>query len=196
MRKNGRRSKLHTYLFILLCMTLALLASAATFMRARASSPTSGSISATSGTPTSWVGDSLATGGTEGESNCIDSGAAKNCDQFTLTVNGNPSDWVGKLVQVRVAWNLQTDDYDLYVHKGTLSGPLAGSGSNGGQPGTEENAFLDPANSGTGVYVVHVAYATNVPGQDIYAGNPGRQRRSAISTSLSADQSDCRRQRH
>ena len=199
MRKNGRHSRLHTYLFILFCLALALLASAATFMRTRASSPSLGSISATQVGLTIWNGDSLATGGTGGESNCIDDGPAKNCDQFTLTVNGNPSDWVGKLVQVRAAWNLQTDDYDLYVHKGTLSGPLAGSGANGGQPGTEEVAFLirqhGTAFSGarglcdqrsrTG-YLLRQREGRSRPG----AGHASRHGCAAIPKSLSADQSD------
>jgi hypothetical protein len=141
-------------------------------MRARASSPSSGSISATSNTPTSWAGDpTLATGATGGEGQCIDSGPGKNCDSFALTVNGSTSDWNGKLIQVKVDWNLGTHDYDLYIHKGDLTGQVAASGTNGGQPGTDETAYLDPTNMGVGLYTVHVAYAVVTPGQDTYLGS-------------------------
>lgn len=166
-----RHSKIHTFLFIFLSVALVVLACLGTFFRGRAASPGSGTLAPTLGATTSWTGDSLATGATNGEANCMDSGPARNCDQFQLNLSGNPSDWSGKLVQIRVSWNLQSNDYDVYVHKGAVNGPLAGSGANGGQPGTEEVAYLDPANSGTGLYTIHVAYAVTSPGQDIYAGS-------------------------
>jgi len=116
-----------------------------------------------------WVGDVTGSGGTLGEGNCIDSGPGKNCDSFALTLSGTESDWTGKLVQVRVAWSLGTHDYDLYIHKGDLSGPVAASGANQGQPGTEEDAFIDPRSSGVGLYTVHVTYAVAAP-TDQYHG--------------------------
>ena len=39
MRNNQRHSNIHTLLFILLCIALAVLASAATFRRGRAAKP-------------------------------------------------------------------------------------------------------------------------------------------------------------
>lgn len=153
-----------------ICIGLAILISAATLFRGRAATPASGSIAATVGASTSWAGDPLATGATGGEDQCIDSGPAKNCDSFALTVSGNTSDWTGKLVRVKAAWTNGAHDYDLYIHKGDLSGPVAASGTNGGQPGTDETAYLDPANAGVGLYTVHVAYAVVTPGQDIYNG--------------------------
>src|SRR5207248_7846360 len=136
-----------------------------------AASPASGTIAPTLGATTGWAGDpNLATGATGGEDQCIDSGPAKNCDSFALTVSGNVSDWNGKLIQVKVDWNLGTHDYDLYIHKGDLSGQVAASGTNSGQPGTDETAYLDPTNMGVGLYTVHVAYAVVTPGQDTYNG--------------------------
>ncbi|HEX3228134.1 MAG TPA: hypothetical protein VHQ95_04170, partial [Pyrinomonadaceae bacterium] len=169
--RNSRHSKIHTFLFILLSLALAVLACVGTFFRGRAATPSGGTMAPTLGATITWNGDSLATGATGGEGQCIDSGPAKNCDSFALTVSGNPSDWTGKLIQVRAAWTSQAHDYDLYVHKGDLSGPVAASGTNGGQPATEEVAYLDPANAGVGLYTVHVAYAVVAPGQDIYAGS-------------------------
>jgi hypothetical protein len=117
------------------------------------------------------VGNAPGTGGTGGEGQCIDSGPAQNCDSFTLTVSGTEADWTGKLIQIRANWSLQASDYDLYVHKGDLTGPVAAQGTNGGQPGTEEVAYLDPHSSGVGIYTVHVASAvTPVPNTDQYAG--------------------------
>src|SRR5256714_13899993 len=147
MRNNQRNDNIHTYLFILLCVALAILAAFGTFFRGQAASPSSGTIATTgpvlpfTGT---WAGDpTLATGATGGEGQCIDSGPAKNCDSFALTVAGNTSDGNGKLIQVKVDWNLASHDYDLYIHKRDLSGQVAASGTNGRQMGTAQNAYVD-----------------------------------------------------
>ena len=103
MNKNRREGTNHTYWFFFLCIALGLLVSATTFFRGHAATPPSGTI--TTGGPQSpwdgkWTGDSLqASGSTLGEGNCIDSGAARNCDQFALTVSGNASDWNTRLIQ-------------------------------------------------------------------------------------------------
>src|SRR5207248_401414 len=135
----------------------------------RAATPTSGVIGP-SGPTVTWGGASLATGATGGEDQCIDSDPGRNCDQFQLTVTGNPSDWIGKLIKVRVAWTNGAHDYDLYMRKGTITDPVAASGTNSGQRNTDETAYLDPAHMGVGLYTVHVAYAVVTPGQDIYQG--------------------------
>ena len=75
MRSNQRSAHIHTFLFVLLCIALAVLASLGTFLRTRAASPNSGTINAGDAFPATWAGDNtLATGATDGESNCIDSG--------------------------------------------------------------------------------------------------------------------------
>src|SRR5207247_2295315 len=57
-----------------------------------------------------------------------------------------------------------TQDFDLYIHKGGLSGPLVASSGNGATNGilTQEDADLDPTTPsiGTGVFAVHVVYYT------------------------------------
>src|ERR1044072_3627727 len=136
------------------------------FSPSHAADPGGGSITPT-GPTLNWIGNVPGTGGTGGEGQCIDSGPAQNCDSFTLTVSGTDTDWTGKLIQIRVNWSLQASDYDLYVHKGDLSGPVATQGTNGGQPGTEEVAYLDPRANGVGVYTVHVASAVT-PGPNSY----------------------------
>src|SRR5689334_12046751 len=75
-----------------------------------ASSPTGGTISATATTPVTWIG--TATGGGAlnaplgligGEDLCQE---GLTCDTFTLTVAGNPSDWSGKLIRIKIEWLL------------------------------------------------------------------------------------------
>jgi len=52
---------------------------------------------------------------------------------------------------------IPTNDFDLYIHKGTNAGPIvADSGS--GAPDTDEEATFDPSVEGTGIYSVHVVY--------------------------------------
>ena len=159
------------HLFAAICLAIAAaIGGSFVFSRVQAADPTGGTIGP-SGPILNWVGNAPGTGGTGGEGQCIDSGAAQNCDSFTLTVSGTEADWTGKLIQIRVNWTLQTSDYDLYVHKGDLTGPVAAQGTNGGQPGTEEVAYLDPHSSGVGIYTVHVASAvTPIPNSDQYRG--------------------------
>ncbi len=140
------------------------------FLKVRAANPPSGTIGV-AGPAVTWVGDVTGAGATGGEGQCIDSGPGKNCDSFALTISGTESDWAGKLVQVKIDWSLQTHDYDLYIHKGDLTGPVAAQGANQGQPGTEEVTYLDPRAVGVGLFTVHVAYAVVAPNQDQYHGN-------------------------
>jgi len=157
--------------FPAICLVIAAaIAGSFVFSRVHAANPSGGSIGPT-GPTVNWVGNAPGTGGTGGEGQCLDSGPAPNCDSFTLTVSGTETDWTGKLIQIRVNWTLQTSDYDLYIHKGDLTGPVAAQGTNAGQPGTEEVAYLGPHSSGVGIYTVHVASAvTPVPNTDQYAG--------------------------
>lgn len=119
---------------------------------ARAALPASGTITP-SGGPITWIG--TATGGaSESETTCVD---GINCDSFTLTVSGAPADWAGLVIPVQINWNLMSNDYDLYVHKGPNSGPVVGR-SAGGPPEVMEATQIDPAATGTGIYTVHVVY--------------------------------------
>jgi hypothetical protein len=132
-----------------------------------AANPTEGTLNPGSATPLQWDGTALGApaGGPAGEATCQD---GINCDVFTIHLSGNPSDYAGKQLKIKITF-LAVSDYDLYVHKDTLTGKVVFSGENGGSPGTSEEVAINPATSGAGDYVVHVLYASAVPG-DQYHG--------------------------
>ncbi|MDQ6625025.1 MAG: hypothetical protein M3Y69_02630, partial [Verrucomicrobiota bacterium] len=74
-----------------------------------------------------------------------------------LTLSGTPADWSGKQVKVQISWLSPSTDYDLFIHKGSVTGPLVSSSATG--TNTLEVANIDPnGGAGTGVFVVHVVY--------------------------------------
>ncbi|HUR01720.1 MAG TPA: sialidase family protein, partial [Nonomuraea sp.] len=79
-----------------------------------------------------------------------------NCDSFTLNVSGTAADWTGRIVKVEVRWLAPGTDYDVYVHKGSVTGPEVTHAAEGTT--TEEKCEIDPSVSGTGTYVVRVVY--------------------------------------
>src|SRR4030095_9912289 len=128
------------------------------FSTVAASSPASGTLNPTLGATLTWAG--TATGGTHPNNNVpgVDHDdlceEGVNCDTYTLTVSGNPGDWVNKTISIKVEFDLPSSDYDLYVHKGSNAGVEVGnSGNNPGQP---EEVILSPTDNGTGIYTVHV----------------------------------------
>ena len=129
-----------------------------------AANPPSGTIRPGDTTPLAWDGP-ITGGASASEATCTE---GVNCDTFTLTVGGAQAEWAGKVVAVRIAWLVPANDYDLYIHQGSNSGPTVGS-SGGGAPDTDEQAVIDPSASGTGVYTVHVVFFTVAPG-DPYHG--------------------------
>ncbi len=146
-----------------LCVALAL---CLLVTRVLAANPASGSISAGTTAPVTWVGTATGTGSAQGESTCVD---GVNCDVYTLTVSGAPSDYAGHIVDVKIHWTVPADDYDLYIHQGDLTGPVVGT-SAGGAPGTTEEAVIDPASTGVGTYTIHVVYFTTISPADQYQG--------------------------
>ena len=134
----------------------------------QAANPTSGSLSTTS-TQLTWQGTSP--GGTvpnapapvplQGETLCQE---GINCETFTLTISGTPADWAAakKLVHVNLNWTLPTSDFDLYIHKGSVTGEVVASSGNGATSGIliGEDADLDPSNPGigTGVFALRIVY--------------------------------------
>jgi hypothetical protein len=131
---------------------------------AHASNPSSGTIHPND-TPVSWDG-TAAGGAATGEGDCVE---GVNCDSYTLTISGQPADWTGKKVRIQITWLIPATDYDLYVHKDTIDGPIIKSSTNGA-PGTSEQVEIDPTGpNGTGVYVVHVVDFSVPPG-DQYHG--------------------------
>ena len=129
---------------------------------ARASAPTSGTIGAGGPTQT-WMGTAVATGAAN-EDVCVE---GVNCDTYTLTVA--PGDYTNKVISVKVEWAIQANDYDLYIHKDSNTGPIVGS-SAGGAPQTSEAASINPNSTGPGVYTVHVLYFAVTPAADQYRG--------------------------
>jgi hypothetical protein len=81
-------------------------------------------------------------------------------------------------VQVQLNWQSSANEYDIYIHQGANtnnsgtganSGPLVTSAMNG--PGlTNQTAFIDVAQWGTGVFTVHVVYDTTPVLTDAYQG--------------------------
>lgn len=132
----------------------------------QAANPTSGSLNPTSGTSVTWNGTSPGGASPDGETTCVE---GTNCETFTLTVAGSPADWAGKLVKVKIDWTIPAHDYDLYIHKDSVTGPEV-SRSGGSPPIISEMAEIDPSVSGTGVYAVRVVYFAVVGDADQYRG--------------------------
>ena len=114
--------------------------------------PSSGTLNPT-GPDVTWKG--TATGGaSEGEATCVE---GLNCDTFILTLSGDAGDWANKVAQITFTWPSPVDDYDIYVRKGSVSGPLVASSASSSQP---EVVTIDPAvrDVGTGEFAVRVVY--------------------------------------
>ncbi|HEU4594539.1 MAG TPA: sialidase family protein [Pyrinomonadaceae bacterium] len=132
---------------------------------ADAASPTSRTLGPSATAPVTWTG--TATGGgalnfapvVTSEALCRE---GLTCDSFTLTVGGTAADWAGKLVRVKLEWNLPATDYDLYIHNGLSTGPLVASSARGITSPTEqltiEDTTIDPSVTGTGTYTVRAVY--------------------------------------
>lgn len=148
-----------------------------TIGRVESATPATGSLNSSSTNTVTWTGDAPGTGAANGESTCVDGG---NCDVFTITLSGNASDYSGKQLAIAINWTLPADDYDLYVHKDTVSGALVASSASGA-PQTSEQVAINPATSGTGKYVVHVVYFSTTPA-DQYTGTAKITAAAAVPT--------------
>jgi hypothetical protein len=86
----------------------------------------------------------------------------ENCDTFMLTLSGTNDDWAGKFAHIEINWTAPATDYDLYVHQGSLDGPIVANSGRGATsptgPLTKEDVNLDVEAVGTGVFAVHVVY--------------------------------------
>ena len=114
--------------------------------------PGSGTLNPT-GPEVTWKGTAPG-GASEGELSCVE---GVNCDTFMLTLSGDAGDWANKVAQITFTWPSPVDDYDIYVRKGSVSGPLVASSASSSQP---EVVTIDPAvrDVGTGVFAVRVVY--------------------------------------
>ncbi|HEY0069259.1 MAG TPA: S-layer homology domain-containing protein [Chloroflexia bacterium] len=132
-----------------------------------AADPTEGTISPSS-TPVTWDGTGIGGTSEEGEDTCVED---VNCDSFVLNVTGDPADWTDKQIRVTINWSSDLTDYDMYIHKDDLDGPIVAQSGLGGT--ISETTTLHPylPTFGTGTFVVHVVYWLTPPGPvDQYAG--------------------------
>src|SRR6266567_5365118 len=144
--------------------------------RLHSAQPSSGILNP-GGPQLNWVGTAVG-GGSLDESTCVE---GVNCDTFTLTLFGTPTNWSGLKARIVISCADPSglSDYDLYVHKGDNTGPIVpgGESAHGGTP--PEIVDLDPSNPdvGTGQFSVHVVYFSAFAGFQ-YSGSA-----SAISSS-------------
>lgn len=131
---------------------LAVLTAALVVFPLAASQPASATLSA-NGSAISFTGTALGGASPEAETTCVE---GVNCDTFTLTLAGTPADWSGKTARVSLSWLLPATDYDMYIHKDSITGPVVASSALGVT--TSESAEINPAQSGTGAYAVRIVY--------------------------------------
>jgi hypothetical protein len=143
----------------------------------RSATPSSGTLGPT-GPTVNWAG--TATGGSSvDESTCVE---GVNCDTFTLTLSGTPTNWTGLKARIVIscADPSGASDYDVYVHKGDNTGLVVGTSAHGGTP--PEVVDLDPSDPtiATGQFSVHVVYFSATAAFQ-YSGSA-----SAVSTSATS----------
>ena len=158
-------------------LTCGVMFYAGAFSAVRAANPTSGTLAPTATAAATWAGTGVG-GTTNGESSCVE---GTNCDSFTLTISGNPSDWAGKSAHIEINWQAVATDYDLYVHKDSINGTLVASSATG--TSTTEAVDIKPSDSGTGVYVVHVLYFA-ATAADQYSGAASVKSSAAITAAV------------
>lgn len=130
-----------------------------------AATPSSGTLGPTSG-PVTWEGFP-GPAASEGEATCID---GTNCDVFTLTLE--PGNYLGKRVRFRVTWTNELNDFDVYVHRGGLDGPVVQRAADGPPETVEENTFDINQQVEVGLndtYTVHVVYFAVID-NNVYQG--------------------------
>jgi hypothetical protein len=130
----------------------------------QAANPTSNSLSPTVGASATWNGTAPGGASPEGETTCVE---GVNCDTFTLNVS--EGDWTGKKIKVTIGWTLPASDYDLYIHKGSVTGPETNR-SGEAPPVISESADIDPSTTGTGTYAIRVVYWAAAGSADQYRG--------------------------
>jgi hypothetical protein len=145
-------------------ISLILLALSALAATLDAAAPSGGGLGATTGASTTWSGTGTGPSAPQGESTCVE---GTTCDTFLLTLTGNPSDYAGKVVHIELDWLTIATDYDLFVHKGSATGPLVASSAQGTT--NFEAVNINPSATGAGVYAVHVVYFAATPA-DQYRG--------------------------
>jgi len=150
---------------VMLALTAGLTYLSVSDRVARAASPASGTLSATS--PLTWDGFPGPGVSPDGEDTCVD---GTTCDTFTFTIA--PGSYIGKRVRFRITWLNELNDYDVYVHQGSNDGPEVGRAGDGPPETVEENTFDLNQVIVAGVndrFTVHTVYFAVGPG-DPYRG--------------------------
>ena len=146
--------------------SLIALAVALVLVARPAPAATPGSVTISNGSPSgTWTG--TISGAGTGENTCID---GVSCDSLLITLA--PGDYTGKQINVTINWIVPAYDYDLYVHVGTLRGPVLPS-SAGPPPATQEQVHIGidpPVVTTPRVWWAHVQAATVPPAQS-YSGS-------------------------
>jgi hypothetical protein len=161
LRKNTRRLSAATLIASAVILLMFVFVD-----HSRSANPANGTLNP-GGPDVPWVGTALGGSSPEGETTCVE---GASCETFLLTLSGTPADWAGKKARVTISADVDGDDFDVYIHKGsTNTGPIVGSGAASGTP--PEVVDLDPSlpSVGTGVFSVHIVYWLVVPG-DQYKG--------------------------
>ena len=136
---------------------LSLVIGATLILLAHAANPANATINPTDITPVNWVGDIPGGSSAGGEATCVD---GTNCDVFVITAGGTAADWSQKLIALNFSWGIPASDFDFFIHKDSVTGPIVGTGRNDGAPATDDNAAIDPQATGVGAYYVHIVYFT------------------------------------
>lgn len=136
----------------------------ASLRTAHAATPPGGTLGPSSPS-LNWTGSISGAG--SGENTCVN---GVSCDSFRVELA--PGDYTGKQVEVRIQWTVPAYDYDLYVHEGTLSGPVHPA-ANGGPPTVEEHVLLNVSPGVVTTPVVWWAHvqAASVPPAQTYQGS-------------------------
>ena len=95
-----------------------------------AATPSSVTLGPVKGATVNWAGSGVA-GVTTDETTCVD---GTDCDIFTINLTGSPTQYRGLVLNISIGWTLSTNDYDVYVHKGDLTGPVIASSTGNSVP--------------------------------------------------------------
>jgi len=121
--------------------------------------PGSGTLNPVAGQMITWRGTATGAVPAPDDETCTE---GVNCDTFTLTLAGDAVDWRQKTVRITYDWPNITDDYDIYVRKGSSTGPIVDQSPTGNKP---EIVNIEPSATGVGIgaFAARSVYFAVVP---------------------------------
>jgi hypothetical protein len=132
--------------------------------------PPSGTVTAATVTPLTFVGTAVGTGA-DSEPDAVQ---GVNKSTFYLKLNGTQASYAGKVISVSLDWLVPTNDYDLYIHHRKADGSdgaLVHSSGNGA-PETHEGTSINPSVNSewigiggdpSGEYNINIVYFATAP---------------------------------